>query len=344
MAMNVAIVGAGLIGRKRAAVVANDPGARLALTVDIDMERAQTLARDFGGEAASDWRRAVDARDIDIVIVSTVNKFLAPVSMAAMNEGKHVLCEKPLGRSVAESTEILRAASAKGRVLKTGFNHRYHPAVSAAKELLDAGAIGRVMFLRCRYGHGARPGYEKEWRSDREISGGGELLDQGVHVIDLFRWFAGDFDSVMASTSTAYWEMDVEDNAFVIFRKKTGETATMHTSWTQWRNIFSFEVFGRDGYLVIDGLGGSYGTERLTVGRRAAGGGRPEERTFEYPGADVSWEREWADLVSAIKDGREPSGGALDGFMATYMVEKAYESALGERAVSLMGPNLEGLC
>ena len=182
-----------------------------------------------------------------------------------------------------------------GVILKTGFNHRHHPAIWRAHELCAEGAIGPLMFIRAVYGHGGRPGYDKEWRADADLSGGGELLDQGVHIVDLCRWFLGDFAEVFGSTATYFWDLghfesagrdspraangqsvapssiSLEDNAFALLRTADGRVAQFHTSWTQWKNRFSFEVFGRDGYLRVEGLGGSYGVERLEVGRAQAG-------------------------------------------------------------------------
>jgi predicted dehydrogenase len=172
-----------------------------------------------------------------------------------------------------------KAARTNGVILKTGFNHRHHPAIFEAHALLSEGAIGQVYYARCIYGHGGRPGYEKEWRAGKDISGGGELLDQGVHVVDLFRWFLGDFEEAVGYTQTCYWPMEVEDNAFAIFRTSGGRTAMMHTSWTQWKNRFTFEVYGEAGYLIVEGLGGSYGTEKLIIGRRPVGGGKTSNRS-----------------------------------------------------------------
>jgi len=326
MSHGVAIVGAGLVGKKRAAALTGFGSCRLVVAADVNKQAADALANEFGGQSVSDWTHAVNRDDVDIVIVSTVNKFLAPVSIAALKNCRHVLCEKPLGRSVAESRSVLEHAK-DGVVLKTGFNHRHHPAITRAKQLVDKGEIGRILFLRCRYGHGGRPGYEKEWRASKDLCGGGELLDQGVHIVDLFRWFAGDFSEAFGYTRTCFWDIQVEDNAFALFSNHNGVVASMHTSWTQWKNIFSLEIFGSEGYLIIEGLGGSYGTETLRVGRRRPQGGSPDEQILEFPGPDISWEEEWREFVAAIEQRREPLGNGWDGYQANRMIEAVYESA-----------------
>ncbi len=275
------IIGCGLIGNKRAAVIKNDPTSVLRATSDVTVINASVLLQQCGagagGRACRDWRDMLNEEKLDAVIVATPNKYLKKISLWALQRGINVLCEKPLGRNPWESERLVKVAGENGAILKTGFNHRHHPAIFKAHDLVSKGAIGQVYYARCLYGHGGRPGYEKEWRASKDICGGGELLDQGVHVVDLFRWFLGDFEEAVGYTQTCYWPMEVEDNAFAIFRTSGGQTAMMHTSWTQWKNIFSFEVFGEAGYVIVEGLGGSYGTETLKIGKRRKGKGERSE-------------------------------------------------------------------
>jgi predicted dehydrogenase len=340
--MKIGIIGAGLIGRKRAEVISAEKNDEIILICDIEIEKAQVLTGLCGGKPASDWRSVVDDPRIEAVIVATPNIFLKDISIAALESGKHVLCEKPLGRNAGEAEAMWRAAQRAGRILKTGFNHRHHPAVWKAKGLVEEGELGELYLIRCIYGHGGRPGYEKEWRANREICGGGELLDQGVHVVDLFRWFMGEFVNVFGYTRTYSWPVEVEDNAFAMFKTAKGQVAQMHTSWAQWKNKFLFEIFGERGYALVVGLGGSYGMEKLIIGRRkttaelpADGdvsrtrylGGAPEEEVIEISGPDVSWENEWREFISAVREGREPLGSGYDGWMANVMIEAVYASA-----------------
>ncbi len=333
--MRVGIVGCGLIGCRRADVVRQSPGDELVIVADVDEGRARPLAREMGCLATTDWQKVVARDDVEAVIVSTSNDWLAPISIEAARNGKHVLCEKPLGRNAEESWQIVKAARANKVKLKTGFNHRHHAAIRKARELFDQGAIGELYFIRCRYGHGGRPGYDKEWRANPEISGGGELLDQGIHALDLFRWFLGDFHEVVGFTGTSFWNTPVEDNAFALLRKAKGQVASLHASWTQWKNLFSFEIFGREGYLIVEGLGGSYGLERLIWGKRLSQSGPPEEKRFEFPGPDVSWEEEWREFVTAIREDRQPLGNGYDGWQALRLAYAVYESAATGRVVKL---------
>jgi len=335
MSFNVAIIGAGLIGRKRDLALKRIKEAKLKVIVDVVPERAESLAREFDCDWGTEWQKVISRNDIDVVIVATVNKYLAEISIRSLENKKHVLCEKPLGRNVEESIKILKASIKNKVVLKVGFNHRFHPAIEKAKEIVDKGEIGKIMFFRCRYGHGGRPDYEREWRADKELCGGGELLDQGIHVVDLFRWFAGEFDEALGYTPTFFWKIEVEDNAFAFFKKRDGVIAFMHTSWTQWKNLFSFEIFGGKGYLIINGLGGSYGKEILKVGKRKPGGGIPEEEVMEFEGDDISWQKELTEFFAAIDERREAGGSGYDGYKANLMIEAVYQSAKESRWIKI---------
>jgi predicted dehydrogenase len=184
----VAVIGCGLIGSRRAAAAAAHPDTRLLLVVDPQADRRERLGAKLGAAAAADWHRALEHPDVDAVVIATPNGFTKEIGVAALEAGRHVLLEKPMGRSAAEARALARAAEAAGRCLKVGFNHRYHPALSRLQELVVEGGIGRILNMRARYGHGSRPGCEAEWRGDPELAGGGELLDQGVHLLDLFHW------------------------------------------------------------------------------------------------------------------------------------------------------------
>ncbi len=332
--IGAAVIGVGLIGRRRVRVAHEHPRSRVVGVADLDVDRASAVANELGCNWTTDWQGLVSRADVQAVVVSTVNSALAPVTLAATAAGKHVLCEKPLGRSLMEAEAMVQSAERAGVVLKTGLNHRYHPAVSQAHRLATQGGIGELMWARCRYGHGGRPGYEHEWRADPALSGGGELLDQGVHVADLFRWFLGDFAQVFGWLGTHFWPMPVEDNAFALLRTAAGRVAELHTSWTQWRNLFSLEVFGHDGYLLVEGLGGSYGPERLTIGHRNPRGGAPAQEQLDFPGPDASWEAEWEDFLQAIDTGRPPLGSGRDGLEAMRLLDAIYRSARAGCAVA----------
>lgn len=307
MSLGVVIVGCGLVGRRRASALA---ASRLIACADLDPAKAEALAALVpGASAVSRWQDAIARSDVDVVVVATTNDALTAIAAAALDAGKHVLVEKPAARNVEELDSLIAAAARHQLRVRVGFNHRYHPALQKARELVDGGALGSLMFVRARYGHGGRLGYEREWRADPALSGGGELIDQGVHLIDLARWFLGPFTTIDGFAATYFWNMPVDDNAFLTLRTASGRAAFLHVSCTEWKNLFSMEIYGRDGKLAIDGLGGSYGVERLTWYRMLPQMGPPEATTWEYPGADSSWTTEFAEFVEDIRTGREPAAG-----------------------------------
>src|SRR5438128_1507488 len=178
--LRVAVIGCGIVGSRRAREASRHPCTRLVLVTDVNSERREHLAAAYGCRSTEDWKSAVDDCFVDVVIVSTPNGYTAEIATAALSSGKHVLVEKPPGRNLWEAKQLAEAAQKAGRILKVGFNHRYHPAIRRAHELLRNGTVGSVINIRARYGHGGRPGYEKEWRGDASLAGGGELMDQGV--------------------------------------------------------------------------------------------------------------------------------------------------------------------
>ncbi len=320
--LRVAIIGCGLIGNKRALAL----GTHLLVAVaDPNLARAQQLAARYPGCNAYDsWQTALARDDIDLVIVATTNDALAPVALAAVQRGRHVLVEKPAARTTAELLPVAEATRAAGVIVKVGFNHRFHPAFQKARELVDSDVLGPLLYIRGRYGHGGRPGYEREWRADPQIAGGGELLDQGVHLIDLAHWFLGDFREVSGHIATFFWKMPVEDNGFMLLKTAAGQVAWLHASCTEWKNLFCFEIFGHDGKLQIDGLGGSYGVERLSFYRMLPEMGPPETTIWEYPGEDRSWKAEFMHLQECIAQKRQPLGNLDDALGVLTVVEQLY--------------------
>jgi predicted dehydrogenase len=323
--MNVAIIGCGLIGQKRASALA---GSQLVACADLSPDRADMLARKFSNcRALSDWKNVLERRDVDVVIVATTHEALAEITEAALSAGKHVLVEKPGARHAGELASVLEAAGRSHSLVRVGFNHRYHRAMRKAREIVTRGELGELMFLRARYGHGGRIGYEQEWRAKPEISGGGELIDQGVHLIDLARWFLGDFVDVQGFAHTYFWKMPVDDNAFLMLKTSKQQVAFLHASCTEWKNVFSLEIYGCEGKLHIEGLGGSYGVERLAYYKMLPQMGPPETTIWEYPTADDSWEAEFAEFLQDLKLGRQPSAGLADAQAALNIVEKIYKES-----------------
>ncbi len=321
-----AVIGCGLIGRKRVQALGKAPPVRY--TCDLDAGRAADLAKLAPGcTAVTDAQIVFADPRVTAVIISTLNASLAPLALAAVRAGKHVLVEKPGALNVAQLRTLRTAAQSAGVRVRLGYNHRYHPALQKARALLDAGTLGPLLFLRARYGHGGRRGYDREWRAAPALSGGGELIDQGVHLIDLAGWLLGDFPTVEGHAATYFWDMKVDDNAFLSLRTAAGQTAWLHVSCTEWKNLFSLELYGRDAKLAIDGLGGSYGVEKLTLYQMLPEMGPPETTSWEYPRGDESWALETRAFVDDIRLGREPAPGLAEGIRTLEIVEKIYRQS-----------------
>jgi predicted dehydrogenase len=321
----VGIIGCGLIGQKRAKSLGT--GGRLVACADIDVARAESLAKGLEANAYRDWRQLIALPEVDIVMVATLHDSLAEITLAAIKAGKHVLVEKPAARSAVELESVIAAAERTGIKVHVGFNHRYHRALRKAKEIVDSGELGGLMFIRARYGHGARIGYDKEWRADPVFSGGGELIDQGPHLIDLSRWFLGNFVEVQGFAHTYYWDMPVDDNGFMILKTAKQQVAFLHASCTEWKNLFSMEIYGRVGKLDISGLGGSYGVERLTHYKMLPEMGPPETTSWEYPMGDDSWAVEITEFYEDIRLNRTPAAGLRDAYESLKVIQKIYKES-----------------
>ena len=325
MSYNIGIIGCGLIGQKRSKALG---AGKLVACADINRERAENLARGTQAKIFTDGRELLALPEVEIVIIATLHDSLAEMTHAAIAAGKHVLVEKPAARHVAELEAVMAVAAQHPQLrVRVGLNHRYHRALRQAKQLIDEGALGELMFLRARYGHGGRLGYEHEWRADPSLSGGGELIDQGPHLIDLSRWILGDFTEVDGHAATYFWEMPVDDNGFMLLKTAEKRVAFLHVSCTEWKNIFSMEIYGRHGKLEVSGLGGSYGVERVAFYKMLPTMGPPETTIWEYPMADDSWSIELAEFYDDIRCHREPAVGLKDAYEVLKIVNKIYQQS-----------------
>lgn len=320
----VAVIGCGGVGRKR--VESLPPGCTLVALADADLNRAVALARAVPGTVrlGRTAGEVLAGSGVDVAIVATVHAALAPITREALGLGIDVLVEKPGGMRVAEIAALQDLAREAGRCVRVGFNHRFHPAILRARELIATRGYGPLMYVRARYGHGGRVGYDREWRTDRALSGGGELLDQGVHLIDLTRFLVGDVELAFSEVRTDFWQAEVEDNAYLALRPKAGGFAWLHASWTEWKNLFSFEIAFRQAKLEVTGLGGSYGTERLALYEMLPEMGPPVTTIWEWPQPDRSWGLETADMLQARQSGEGLGATLEDCAAALGIVEEAY--------------------
>jgi predicted dehydrogenase len=324
--LKVAIVGCGLIGTKRAAALSAQD--RVLACYDVDEQAMATLAERFGCEACDSFEQLL-ARSPDVVVVATPHDQLAGLAEQALAEGAHVLVEKPVGLSRAQVGRLIDCQRASGRLVKVGLNHRFHPGIARAAEEVHSGRHGELMHVRARYGHGGRLGYDREWRAFPERSGGGELVDQGMHLLDLTHWLAGPLPLHSALLRTHFWDTPVEDNAALILGEEGSRTAPwamLHVTWTEWKNMFSLEIYCKHAKLQVDGLVRSYGPQRLRIYRMSPELGPPQLEEIDYSDEDVSWAHEWQSFARAIEagDARLLNGDLNDARYAWEQVEAAY--------------------
>jgi hypothetical protein len=267
-------------------------------------------------------------QSVDVILIATSHHELASIALRAVQSGHHVLVEKPGAMSRSDIEQLRLMANEVDVVVHVGYNHRFHPSLLEAKKIIDSNRFGKLLWMRGRYGHGGRPGYEKEWRANRSISGGGELVDQGSHLIDICRHLCGDMELVFSKTQNSFWNTDVEDNVFFALQPATGGFAWMHASWTEWKNMFSLEITLETAKIDISGLGGSYGVETLTLYEMQPEMGPPPSTTRTWNESDASWNLELEDLVSHINNSHyAPTGTTLDGAVAVWdIIEKAYRA------------------
>ena len=273
------IVGCGLIGRKRAEALGHD---ELVACFDVVAERAESLAANYSAKSCSSLEELL-AEKLDVVVVAAIHSELAAIACAGLERGANVLVEKPVGIGVGDVDRVAQAAAASNRLVKVGFNHRFHPGIARAISEARSGIHGEVLYLRGRYGHGGRLGYEREWRADPKLSGGGEIVDQGMHLLDLSYWLMGALPLHSSLLRTQFVDAPIDDNAVLLLGEGGGvgskaPFALFHVSWTEWKNTFSIEIACRNAKLAVDGLVGSYGPQQLRIYKMRPELGPPTSR------------------------------------------------------------------
>ncbi len=344
--MRALVIGYGYMGQIRRRVVEELPSLEL---VGICDQYLATESMDADCPLYRSYEEAISDACPDIAFVCTPNRYSPAISVFALEQGCHVFCEKPPGRNLEDIHRIVAAEQAFPQLkVMFGFNHRHHPAITEAKSIVDAGRMGRLLWLRGVYGKSGGEDFEKSWRNNPEQSGGGILIDQGIHMLDLFRFFCGDFSECYGMLSTSYWNMPVEDNAFVTLRTDAGQMAQLHSSATLWKHTFRLDIGLEEGYLVAEGLlskSGSYGRETLTIGRKSrresAAVGNPREEVV-YFDKDLSWHVQVEELVRCIEhDEPVEDSSTLDALRVMEIIDTIYQQA-GRSAMSTLHTTARG--
>lgn len=325
--LRVGIAGYGVVGKRRRQWIDANPRLRTVAVSDITFQGSGALPDGVRYEPT--YARLFE-HELDALLVSLPNDLAAEATIAGLERGLHVFCEKPPGRTVGDIRRVCEVeARQPGLKLKYGFNHRYHDSVMEARRIVESGRYGRIVNVRGVYGKSSIIPFDTGWRSERKVAGGGILLDQGIHMLDMIRFFCGEFDEVKSFVSNAYWHHDVEDNAYAILRSRDGVVAMLHSTATQWRHKFRLEVTLHDALLELTGiLSGtkSYGAETLTIVPRKEGSsvGSFEEVTTSYLD-DHSWKDEideFADLI--VTDQPVTNGNSRDALAVMELVYRIY--------------------
>ena len=324
-ALNVGIIGYGKMGRIRKRVIDERDDCRVTWICD-------PIPSPVGCEFTTDPYELVRQPSLDAIFICTPNHLIKDLVIYGLDMGKHVFAEKPPGTSIVQVLDMMAAEKRNtGMKLKFGFNHRYHGSMIEAKRRVESGEYGKILWMRGRYGKSVDHDFLENWRSQKKYAGGGILMDQGIHMLDLFLHFCDDFEEVKSFCSNLYWNLDVEDNTFAILKNSRGQVASIHSTMTQWRHLFSLEIFLERGYMVINGIlsaSGKYGKEELTIAlNRAiapeARHTREERYIYEI---DASWSDEIEEFMNAIKtDSEIVVGTTKDALKLMRIIEKIYE-------------------
>jgi predicted dehydrogenase len=327
-----AIIGYGYMGQIRRREIEKSDNIYLSIICESDKTRS---IENTEAIVTQDPKLVIDS-DVDIVFICTPNYLIPDLTVKCLNSGKHVFCEKPPGRNI-EDISAMKIAEANNPSLKLmfGFNHRFHPSILKAKSMIKSGRLGKIVALRGLYGKSGGKNFSNSWRNNFNISGGGILLDQGIHMLDLFNYFTGNFKKVRSFLSNENWGFEVEDNAMVILKNDKNQMATLHSSATFWKHIFQMDIILEHGYLIIEGLlskSGSYGREKLTIGHQqfedvTEAVGNPSEETI-YFDKDLSWEIELGLFLNYILNNEPVSeSNSNDALNAMEIVQKCYKKS-----------------
>ena len=324
MTIKIGIIGCGLIGKKRYKNVGTQ-GKILAVS-DKNVKLATNLIKKKKIKIFKDWKKLIKMGELDAIIIATFHNQLSRILIECLKNNKHVLVEKPGAIDPNQLKKAFKIAKVKKLLVKVGYNHRYHEAIIKSKELIKKNKIGELMYIKASYGHGGRVGYEKEWRMNPKLSGGGELIDQGSHLIDLSQMYLGNVENFKSLLTTSYWKSKVDDNSFIILKNKNNKTAFLHASCSEWKNCFKLEIYGKKGKIKINGKGGSYGKEKITLYKMKKTMGKPNITSFKLKSTvDKSWKNEMDDFYNDLKNKNFKNKNLKNSIQTLNIIKKIYK-------------------
>ena len=324
--INIGLIGCGIVGVKR---VNNLPQVfNLIACADPLVFSNKFFSNKKDCFLTKNWRKLIDLNNLDAVLIATTHYLHSKILDECVNKGIHVFIEKPAGISALNTKKIIvKLKKKKNLIVRVGFNHRFHPAFLKAKKIINNNKIGKLTHLRAIYGHGGRINYNKEWRFNKKLSGGGELIDKGSHLIDLSRFFLGDLKINSYELKTFFWNMKLEDNCFLNLENSKGNIAFLHASCTEWKNKFIFEIFGRYGKIEINGLGRSYGPQTLIYYKMLKKMGVPKTKIFKFSdNENFSWKYELKEFYQDIIKKRQPSPSIFDAYKNLEIINTIYKN------------------
>ena len=322
MKYNIAIIGCGLIGNKRFKNLPNN--FKLIACSDTNLKNVYKLSKNKKIKKFKKWKKIFDLKNLDAVIISTYHNSLSKILSYSVKKNINSFVEKPAGTEPSSILKIIKLNKKNKVKIRVGFNHRFHPAIFKAKEIINKGFLGKIMYIRSVYGHGGRLNYNKEWRFNKKLSGGGELIDKGSHLIDLCHYFLGDLKIVASDLNTFFWNTRLEDNCFLILKNHKSNKAFLHSSCTEWKNKFIFEIFCKYGKIEINGLGKSYGIEKLILYKMKKKMGKPSKKIWSFK-KDISWKSEMYEFYKDIRFNRNSNPGLKEALKKINIINKIYK-------------------
>ncbi len=299
--LNAAVIGCGVVGLRRVKNFGNN--FKLVACADKNINKIKKIFVSKNIYKTNNWRDLLKQNNIDAVFIATYHSTQTEIMKEFIKKNIHIFCEKPGGISFKKTNQLLKLSKAKKNIsIKIGYNHRYHPAFNLAKKIISRASIGKILYIRAVYGHGGRKNYHKEWRFNKKLSGGGELIDKGSHLIDLSRIFLGNLNIYSSFLKSYFWKIEQDDNCFLVLRNKTNNLAFLHSSSTEWKNKFLFEIFCKNGKIEIKGLGKSYGPQKLILYKMLKSMGIPKKKEYKFNqrSIDSSWRTENVDFYNSI--------------------------------------------
>lgn len=346
--MRFGLIGAGNIGQLRARALQRSQDCQLVAVADLDLDRARTAAGAPDALITRDYQNLLGSGQVEAVVVSTPPPYHEEVVVAALQAGKHVLCEKPLSNCIEASQRMVKASRKTGQTLANGFNFRYVPSIKFLKQTLDSGLIGDLDHVRGFAGHVGLSEFKADWEYDKKVVGGGALMDIGIHMIDLTRYLLGDVTEVFGHTTGNIWKLNgSEDNGLALLRSHEGKTASLHASWSEWKGYrFQIEVYGDRGMIQA-----RYGPMMNTWIYLEETGGRRHKKSNFYPMTAVQeklrgWQwsiekslrEELSDFVKLAGGKHSEIADGFAGFRAVEIADAIYRSSEENRPVALVEP------